>query len=413
MSQRETLARRLGRWLFAGLLFATPLSTSAVEIFASLLLGAWWVGWVLQPQTPTLWRSRPARSLVLVLGVYLAACLLSTVFSTDVGLSFRGFFRKTAEYALLFLAASDLIQDSRTLRLSLRAWLAASFLVVLYGLLQEWAIVTALHSVQAVDPFLGKRVEFVRMVGPYKNPNDLAAYLMVMTLVLLPHLMRLAGRAWISLGILLAVMFGCLIRTQSMGGLLGFGIGFMILWVFEMKRTIRWGGLALAFAAVGGVFIATTPEHLGMLTFTDLASSQRLEMWRVAWRMILDRPWVGHGLNTFMANFSAYAPADLSGPAYAHNVLLQTAAETGWIGLGTFLGFLALWARSLWLALRRTDPGQPARERLALLGLTAGGAAFLVQSVFDTNFYALRQAVLFWTLAGCAFGISRRRAAST
>jgi O-antigen ligase len=409
LPQRENLARRLGRWLFVLLLFATPLSTAAVEIFATGLLVAWGLGWALQRREPTLWRSRAGRGLVFSLGAYLAACLLSAAFSTDIGLSLRGFFRKTAEYTLLFLAASDLIQDPRTLRSSLRAWAAASGLVVLYGLLQEWSIATALYSVQAVDPITRRPVEFVKMVGPYKNPNDLATFLMVMALVLMPQLaVRLARRRLI-LGMLTVALVGCLWRTQSLGGLLGFCTGLTVLWFFGLRKTMRWRVVCVILAAAGGLFILTNPEPLGMLTFSDEASRQRLAIWGTAWRMILDRPWIGHGLNTFMANYTAYAPANYQGPAYAHNVLLQTAAETGWIGLGTFLLFMALWARSLWQALLRPDPGQPAQERLVLLGLTAGGAAFLVQSVFDTNFYALRQAVLFWTLAGCAFGISRRR----
>ncbi len=407
----EAAACRPGRWLLVLALFVTPFSTAAVEIASSLLLATWLMGWVLPRHRPTSWRNPSCRNLLIALGSYLGVCLLSIVMSGDPALGLRGFFRKTLEYALLFLAAADLIQGPRVFRWSVRAWIAASLGVVAYSLLQEWSIATARYAVQAMDPILGRPVEFIRMVGPYKNPNDLATFLMVMILVLAPHLMRLTGRARVSLGILTVALFGCLIRTESMGGLLGLGVGLLLIWFFGLKKKIGSKVLGLSLAVIGAIFIFTSSEPWGALTFTDSASHDRLRMWSAAWRMILDRPWFGHGLNTFMANYSAYAPAQFTGPSYAHNVLLQIAAETGWIGLAAFLWFQAALAAALWRGWSRPDGNLTPEKRLGLLGLAAGMAAFLIQSVFDTNFYALRQAILFWTLAGCAFGISQRSSA--
>jgi hypothetical protein len=65
--------------------------------------------------------------------------------------------------------------------------------------------------------------------------------------------------------------------------------------------------------------------------------------------------------------------------------------------------FLASWfaviRRALLFCLNEQHPLFP-----ILPGMVAAGIAFLVQSAFDTNFYALRQAALFWTLAGVALG---------
>ena len=49
-----------------------------------------------------------------------------------------------------------------------------------------------------------------------------------------------------------------------------------------------------------------------------------------------------------------------------------------------------------------------AGERLILIGLIAGLLAFAIQAAVDTNFYVVRQAALFWVLAGVALGIHER-----
>ena len=127
-------------------------------------------------------------------------------------------------------------------------------------------------------------------------------------------------------------------------------------------------------------------------------------MWQAAMGMIRDRPILGHGLNTFMANYLTYWVGGEQAPRYAHNCYLQVAAETGLIGLGVFL--VLLW--QIFAYLLRGLTRLPSQEGLLLLGMIAGLFAFAVQAGVDTNFYALRQAALFWTLAGLAVGYASR-----
>ena len=157
-------------------------------------------------------------------------------------------------------------------------------------------------------------------------------------------------------------------------------------------------------------------QLLDMLTFSDVGLMDRTVMWGTAWKMIEARPFCGQGLNTFMANFLDYAIGPNNGPAYAHNCFLQITAETGIPGLVTFLLFLGALFVTWRTALRKAPTPEEAEDRaglrVVLLGLAAGLLAFLVQSLFDTNLYSLRQATLFWSLAGLATGLSSRVLAS-
>lgn len=95
-------------------------------------------------------------------------------------------------------------------------------------------------------------------------------------------------------------------------------------------------------------------------------------------------------------------------PRYAHNCYLQVAAETGLIGLVAFLTFLGI---LFWHLIRRAMRSE-AQLAILLPGLIGGLLAFVVQAAVDTNFYSLRQAVLFWVLAGVAVGLSEHIADS-
>ena len=130
-------------------------------------------------------------------------------------------------------------------------------------------------------------------------------------------------------------------------------------------------------------------------------------MWQAAVGMIKDRPVLGHGVNTFMANYLHYWVGGEKQPRYAHNCYLQVAAETGLVGLASFLALLGL----LFAQLLRTVRHLQSNEQLMLVGLIGGLVAFVIQAGVDTNFYSLRQAALFWTLAGLALGVSERRTA--
>lgn len=133
----------------------------------------------------------------------------------------------------------------------------------------------------------------------------------------------------------------------------------------------------------------------------------RWMMWQAAIRMIADRPWLGHGVNTFMANYLTYWVGGERQPRYAHNCYLQVAAETGLVGLAAFAWLLAALFFRLVRGLRASVGRGP--EHSLLAGCLAGLVAFAVQAGYDTNFYALRQAALFWVLAGLACGLSLPR----
>jgi O-antigen ligase len=305
----------------------------------------------------------------------------------------EGFIGKWLEYALLFMMAADLgARQGIPRRVGvLVAW--SSVLVVIEALSQE---------LFGTGVFRGYRwIVFERMTGPYTNPIDLATYIMVVVPLLLGVAQGAARRVRWALWVLVAALIGCLGRTLAFGVWLSFGAA--LLWLAwrrpDLRRPVLVALGAVAAASLG--FMALRGEWY-LATLSDMGTKDRVYMWQAALRMIQARPVLGHGVNTFMANYLDYWVGGERQPRYAHNCYLQIAAETGLIGLAAFSAMIASAARRIWTALRG------ARADTALLaGLATGLLAFLIHAGYETNFFSMRQAALFWTLGGLALGMSQ------
>ena len=404
--QRTQGARQLTRILATGLLFVIPFSKAAIEILFPLMLLTWWMGWH-SPRRGPIMRKAPRLPQIAfyALLAYQGICATSVFASTHPFLSLQGLIRKTSEYTLMFVIFMDASDHPLAARQGFRALSLAGWWVGVYAILQQ---------LTGTDWIRGRRLEYSRMVGPYENPNDLATFLMVVALVVIAQILSRPTQDRFKLRTLALLLLGCVAWTLSRGALIGLWTGLMFLLFFSGRRKIRMGTGILLGTGLAFLFFRRN-QLFDMLTFSDVGLMDRTVMWGTAWKMIEARPFLGQGLNTFMANFLDYAIGPNNGPAYAHNCFLQITAETGIPGLAIFLLFLGALFVTWRTALRKAGTSveeDRAELRVVLLGLAAGLLAFLVQSLFDTNLYSLRQATLFWSLTGLATGLSSRVLAS-
>ena len=136
--------------------------------------------------------------------------------------------------------------------------------------------------------------------------------------------------------------------------------------------------------------------------------SHRVLVWGMALGMFLERPFFGQGLGTFMHNFERFKPHYYPynwETSYAHNCLLQIAAETGIFG---FLYFISMIAIFLWVSFKTIRGIKKGHfNYFVLSGLVLSVIAYLFSSLFDTNLYSVQLAVLFWFLLGLSTGSAR------
>ncbi len=401
MTGRVRAARAVQLGSFFLLLFLLPASKAAIEIAFPLLLAGWaaeraWSGgW-----RSSVWSRASLRPVLISLVAYLSACVLSIVTSTDPTLSLRGFAFKTLEYALFAVVVADIAAQLAPVTLSALVLLASAAMIGVDAIFQEIAGYDfLLHHAPTI---------YGRMTGPYENPGDLATYLGVLLLLALSLVSwNQPGRRTITgwgLGALIAMLGGCFVRAESQSAWIGFAVGAGLLAGFQRQVRTLLAGLGAALLLGATVLLHAEGRLAAAATFSDVGIKDRMVMWQTGWNMFLDRPILGQGLNTFMANYMRFWVGGERTPRYAHNCYLQVAAETGIIGLVTYLAFFWCLFAALGIGLRR----QQGPERFLVAGLMAGLAAFAVQAAADTNFYALRQATLFWVLAGLALGLTER-----
>lgn len=323
-----------------------------------------------------------------LLGVWLAVCLLSVAVGSDVPLGLRTFIGKTFSYGLLAFGMALVSRDPQIGRrlVVVFAWAALGI-----------AVDTAAQWVLGHDPLRWRPINHRRLTGPFVSTNDLASYL-VMAVPVQLWLLRSSGGRIVRCVLLAGVLLGLLELWQTDSRSAWYGVfgGFLMLWVTTRSRLP--GLLALGF--IGVLLLWHQSGSIWHMWHLDPG---RAEGWRVAWQMFLDAPWLGKGLGTFMSHYLSYVPVlvgDWSRPQYAHNCFLQILAEVGLLGFGAFVALLGWLLAAAVRQCRRAGPTHAAM----LAGLLAAVTGLLINMAFDTAFYALSLATIFWALLGLTAG---------
>ena len=214
-------------------------------------------------------------------------------------------------------------------------------------------IIAISNSINGIGLVEGTRVTIGRDIGSMLgDPNDLALVLMFpmafaisqATTKGIPTMHRFIGAT------ACIILLYAVIATQSRGGLLGSiaVLGIFALSIIRSKVTLISLG---AIAAVGLYFAAGISDRASggaAEAGIDASAMGRLYAWEAAFKMALDNPLTGVGLNNFYSNYFFYSP-HWDGLNHAvHSTWFGVLAETGFLGLTVFMiliGSLLITAR--------------------------------------------------------------------
>jgi probable O-glycosylation ligase (exosortase A-associated) len=179
--------------------------------------------------------------------------------------------------------------------------------------------------------------------------------------------------------------------TYSRGGLLSLITGTLVM---VWRSPFRWRGL-IAGAVATAVVLAVMPQEMydrfaSIKTYQDDGSAQsRFRSWAVGYRMALDNPVFGVGLQGFRSHYMKYEPNPTpeqltgDGTKVAHNSYIQMWAECGTPSL---LMYLSLIAGSFWTVWRIRRKARRIYEDSWILHyctmFESSLAAFMVGSAF-------------------------------
>ncbi|MEZ6184897.1 MAG: O-antigen ligase family protein [Planctomycetota bacterium] len=271
------------------------------------------------------------------------------------------------------------------------------------GRLQELALYEA-----DFQQGLRERIYGAAATGPWLLPNMLACAIAMVFPLTLAHAAAQRGARRVLAGGACVVLVAALVATESKGGVLAFLASLGAFAVLHPRwrrlRTKLLLGVAGAGALLGGVgtllFLrAREAEGVG------LSLTVRLEYWSAAWRMGLDAPWLGHGLNAFRALYPRYKLPVAEEALHAHNAPLELWVELGALGL---LGLVALVGLVAWRAVRgapRAELAPDPSQRAGLgVGLAFGGLVLLAGS--DVLGLNLEWLLVLLGVGGVAWGLA-------
>jgi O-antigen ligase len=380
------------------------LDLSVTTIALVFLYGLWFIELLTRRTQPT---RHLLRASVLPL-LFLGFAVLSLVVARDVGLSFFEVFL-IIELVLLYIYLVGTVRTSQDV-----VFVVAMLLV---GLLLESILMIGLYFVRRDFSFAGinMRVDYdplsllrYRVGGTVGSPNTAGGYLSMLLAPALCVLLIPGLRGWLKWLGLSAFVTGmlALVLTFSRGAWMATIISLVLVALFAWKRGWLDARLPLTLAAVTLlVALPFAPTIAMRLLGNDRgAGAARLPLDVIAWRMILDHPLLGVGINNYVLVMRNYVTPDL-GQVWlyiAHNRYLLLWAE---LGVGGFLAFVLFLLNTL----RRGWAAWQFRDRLLstmALALTAGLLGHMAHMLVEI-FNGEQQQALLFVVAGLIVAISR------
>jgi O-antigen ligase len=369
-------------YLIYTMILFIPISISGVEICAGLSLGLFLLSKSFKLNFKFF--DNNTHFFLLLFFLFCGLSLLNSGFYLNKSL--HALFAKWGKYILILFMIEDTLNTPKRIRTAVFILLAVSIFINLDGVFQIFKGKDFLYHY----PLVGNRIRAF-----FYSANGYAAYSASILLLFIPLLFQSHPNRYLvyilSFGAVLS--FACLIMAFSRGAYLGFIAGLSLM-LFS-SRKIKPFLILMLFIAIIVIFIPQLKE-----IFTNLfhrvypgfiRRTERAPIVLAAWRMIMENPFLGKGLGTFMDYSKNYSSTTQI--IYAHNCFLQIWAETGIFSLVSFSGFLISLIFEGVKSFRNN-------QDFVILGLTCAIFSFAIHSLFDVHFYSLQLAVLFWSLAG-------------
>lgn len=396
MNKAYTIAvlDKITEWSLYILILCMPFSKSIIEICIASAFISWCFKKILL---------RDFRLKGSGLGLYILAFAIASsvsIVNTELKLFvLKSLFTKCFKYMALYFIMVETVDSDRKFRNIIKAGLISAVVVIIDGYIQHYFThydLMRFYPSFKYAPLTDSRPGFLGFpTGPFPFPNDLSSWILVAVMPAIS--LFIWGRSsfkfkFLQGGLTAALLFlFYLANTRS--AWLGFALSFFIM-VLVKNRKVLIKIMLAAVLMIGLIYPFLSREKIKDV-INPVSLEDRAYMWRIGWNIFKEHPVIGNGFNTFFGKFMEFREDEYRGlkGSYVHNAYLQTASDSGIIGLAAFLSLLgAAFLRILRFIRNCSDSfyGNMA------LGLAGGLLAFLIHAFFDTNMQSLPLVALFW-----------------
>lgn len=292
-----------------------------------------------------------------------------------------------------YFVVINTVNTKKQLYALLKIFVIAGAFVALYGVMQY---VFGWNTSNAwIDETMFEN-DTMRVYSTLENPNVLGEYLLLVMPISAVFMCKFRVKEfskWVYMGIT-ALLFLCLILTQSRGCWLGFMLAAVIFVTFSNGKL--WGLLPVALAIIPFIIPQTIVDRLMSIgNMDDSSTSYRVFIWFGTLAM-LKHFWIGGigmGEKAFNSVYPFYSYNAIIAP-HSHNLFLQLITESGISALMIFLVTMVVFVVKMGIVYMRDK--KTSFNSLAALAFISGLAGFLLQSMFDYTFYNYRVMAMFF-----------------
>lgn len=325
--------------------------------------------------------------------LFIAAQVLSSVFSGDPAHSFNNIYRKISLYIVFFSAIITITNEK-----DLQRFLAVFFIFT--------AVISTVEIAQYVTDFKtlseGKPLSEVRLEY-YGYPITNAEIKMLVLLIIIPLIF--STYKFILKKIILIVLFLPLLfsfyLTNARNAFLGLVAGLFIYGLLVNRKFLT----GLVVFLVLFIAFAPLPVKERILSIGDLnhpSNHSRIVMWETGWKMIKDNAVIGIGDVDIKKAYEQYKKPEFHGEgSHMHNNIIQITLTTGFLGLVIWLCWmLYIFYRQvlIFFATKNYD-----FLNIMAVSSLCSMAAFQVAGLTEWNFGDAEFAVVMWFSLAMAF----------
>lgn len=281
----------------------------------------------------------------------------------------------------LFLCAWIILSDKKRVWRTLWVFATGTFAISLYGIYQYFftTLSTKWTDTELFDENFG------RLTATFENPNVYGTFLLIaIPIILMAAIFAKGWRAKVFFGISTALATVNMFLTYSRGCYVALFIALAIL-LFCKGKGWLWAGVGAV--ALSPLYLpeSVLQRIMSIGNLADGSVSYRINIWKGAFAMFQRYWWMGVGIGdvAFASIYQSEALTAMENALHAHNLFLQTACESGVLGLLVLILFILYTFRSGISAMQNTS-GFSKWMRLTFVAVWIG---LLVQGVTDYIFY--------------------------
>jgi Lipid A core - O-antigen ligase and related enzymes len=324
--------------------------------------------------------------------IYIFVALLSFTKSVNLKASISEFLRFMSYIALIWIIITE-VKDKATIINIIKCFTVSALVVAVFGIVQAFTGI-GLYSAFNTEYEYGVAR---RIASTMFNPNNYAAFIVLVSYVFLLIGFYSNKKVKSLMIALFALLSLNLVLTFTRGAWLSFLASAAIMCVVYNKKLLYF----LSVPAALIIFVKSIrARFISIFSFTSGANITRLKLWQTGMLMIKDSPVLGVGMGNSIYVYDSYIEKypwlALSFPKYPlHNSYIKVAAETGILGLLTFILMIGY---AVYMVYKIYKNANNVLLKSMSLGFLVSLAGFFIMNLTDDCFFIPQVTVFFWLI---------------